>query len=79
MLGTNDKDTDFDIVVILPKITNPAEEYVDAIFSDNQHSLYQSLKWANASAQQVGDANSRAPMIRLDFYGIQSKLLLFLS
>jgi hypothetical protein len=69
MLGTNDVQTDMDIIVILPKITLGN---VEPIFGDHANCLYQSLKVHNGYAQQIGGANSRIPLIRLFYYGIQS-------
>jgi hypothetical protein len=72
MLGTNDTDTDMDIIVIFPKITLG---HAEPIFDDNENCLYQSLlKAPNGKAHQIGDASSRIPMIRLFYNEIQSNI-----
>jgi hypothetical protein len=70
MLGTNDKDTDMDIVVILPDInlaTNACNvpnctNSHHAIYSECCHSsLFKHLK----GAFKVGGPKARTPLIRL--------------
>jgi hypothetical protein len=70
MLGTNDQNTDMDIIVILPKIIVNNEGY-DPIFSEYGNSIMQHLKSnPQHGAYYIG---GRIPLIRL-FYGITQSM-----
>jgi hypothetical protein len=74
MLGTNERDTDMDIIVILPKIIVYNEGY-DPIFSGYGNSILQHLK--SIPQHRAYYIGGRIPLIRLfyenQFYGtIQS-------
>jgi hypothetical protein len=93
MLGTNDQDTDMDITVILPRMSNfeedecePAEVGVptlpqDTIFSERcPKSLFRNLKAnkENERVYQVGGPDTTSPLIRFFMLNIQGNFI-FLS
>ena len=70
MLGSNDQDTDMDMIIILPKIIFGTE---DPIFSGDEkvNSLYNYLKLKPLGAYKIG---GRIPLIRLYYGKIQSNV-----